>query len=75
MSGNKIEDLIAAFRSGDLSAGNRLFQQYMPWLKLLARLQAESRFQAKFDPSDIAQQAMIVASEHFPSSAAAPKLS
>jgi RNA polymerase sigma-70 factor, ECF subfamily len=66
MSASKIQDLIEAFRSGDLSAGNRIFQQYMPWLKLLARVQVESRFQAKFDPSDIAQQAMLEAVKAFP---------
>jgi RNA polymerase sigma-70 factor, ECF subfamily len=66
MHEHPLQELIAAFRSGDRSAGNQLLQQYEPWLKLLARMQLESRFQAKFDPSDIAQQAMLEAVKAFP---------
>lgn len=53
--------LLPAFRAGDPAAGDALLRRFEPWLKLMARLQLESRFQAKFDPSDVVQQAMIEA--------------
>ena len=34
---------------------------YQPWLMLLARLEIDSCFQGKFDPSDIVQQTMMEA--------------
>jgi RNA polymerase sigma-70 factor (ECF subfamily) len=34
---------------------------YQPWLTLLARLEIDSCFQGKFDPSDIVQQTMMEA--------------
>lgn len=53
--------LLPAFRAGDAAAGDALLRRFEPWLKLMARLQLESRFHAKFDPSDVVQQAMIEA--------------
>lgn len=35
--------------------------RYEPWLKLLARLEIESRLQAKFSPSDAVQQTLLEA--------------
>lgn len=61
-----MDGLIAAYRAGDTQAGNKLLQRFEPWLKLLARVQMESRFQAKFDPSDVVQQALIEAVRAFP---------
>lgn len=58
--------LLAAYRAGDRQAGDQLLGRFVPWLKLLARLQWESRFHAKFDPSDIAQQALLEAVRAFP---------
>jgi RNA polymerase sigma-70 factor (ECF subfamily) len=58
--------LLAACRAGDSDAANRLLRHYEPWLRLLARQQFESRFAAKFDPSDIVQQTMLEAVKAFP---------
>jgi RNA polymerase sigma-70 factor (ECF subfamily) len=57
--------LIQQFRNGLTAAGNQLLQAYEPYLKLLARVQMESRFAAKFDPADVVQQAMILAVRDF----------
>lgn len=57
--------LIQQFRNGLSAAGNQLLKNYEPYLKLLARVQMESRFAAKFDPADVAQQAMIQAVRDF----------
>jgi RNA polymerase sigma-70 factor, ECF subfamily len=39
---------------------------YRPWLHLLARIQIGSRFQGKFDVSDVVQQAMLEAVKAWP---------
>ena len=61
-----VEALLAGFRNGDSSAAGGLLRRYEPWLKLMARLQLESRFQSKFDPADVAQVAMIEAARSLP---------
>jgi len=61
----EIGRLIAAFRDGDTAAGDTLLRHFEPWLKLMARLQLESRFHAKFDPSDVVQQTMLEAVRAF----------
>ena len=60
------EALLAAYRAGDNEAGDRLLRHHEPWLRLLARTQMESRFQAKFDPADLVQQTMLEAVKAFP---------
>lgn len=58
--------LLAAFRAGSSPAGDALLRRFEPWLRLLARTQLESRFRAKFDPSDIVQQTLLEAVRAFP---------
>lgn len=58
--------LLPAFRAGDRTAGDALLRHFEPWLRLLARVQVESHFCAKFDPSDIVQQTMIEAVRALP---------
>jgi RNA polymerase sigma-70 factor (ECF subfamily) len=63
---SSVAALLQAFRAGEEGAGDRLLRRFAPWLKLRARLQWESRFQAKLDPSDVVQQALIEAVRAFP---------
>lgn len=53
--------LLHALRQGDTAAQGELLLRFQPWLRLLARLQLESRFQGKFDASDIVQQTLLEA--------------
>jgi RNA polymerase sigma-70 factor (ECF subfamily) len=48
-------------RLGEVLAQGQLLRRFESWLQLLARIQCESRFQAKFDPSDIVQQTLLEA--------------
>jgi len=47
-------------------AQGKLLDHYRPWLQLLARLQLDSRFQGKFDASDIVQQTLLEACRDLP---------
>lgn len=66
MNPEPLPDRIAAVQAGSLSAADVLFRRLEPWLKLIARTQVESRFNAKFDPSDIVQQTLVQAVRDFP---------
>jgi RNA polymerase sigma-70 factor (ECF subfamily) len=52
-------------RGGDASAQGDLLRRFEPWLRLLARVQLESRFAAKFDASDVVQQTLLEAVPNF----------
>src|SRR5687767_11418724 len=58
--------LLEAFRRGDTQAGGQLLKRYEPWLKLLARVEWDSRLGAKSDPSDVVQQTMYEAVRALP---------
>ncbi|MFN0051921.1 MAG: sigma-70 family RNA polymerase sigma factor [Planctomycetales bacterium] len=58
--------LLEALRQGDAKAQGELLLRYQPWLKLLARLQIDTRFQGKFSDSDIVQQTLLEAYRDLP---------
>jgi RNA polymerase sigma-70 factor (ECF subfamily) len=58
--------LLDALRRGDAAAQGMIVARYRPWLRLLARLQIESRFRGKFDASDVVQQTLLEACRAFP---------
>jgi RNA polymerase sigma-70 factor (ECF subfamily) len=60
------ETLLNDARRGESPAQGDLLRRFEPWLRLLARVQLESRFAAKFDASDVVQQALLEAVKAFP---------
>src|SRR5262245_8762054 len=60
------ETLLQHAQRGDASAQGDLLRRFEPWLRLLARVQIESRFAAKFDASDIVQQTLLEAVKALP---------
>ena len=58
--------LLEALRQGDAAAQGEVLLRYEPWLKLLARLQIDTRFQGKFAESDIVQQTLLEACRDLP---------
>lgn len=58
--------LLEALRNGDDAAQGAILLRYEPWLKLLARLQIDTRFQGKFSESDIVQQTLLEACRDLP---------
>src|SRR5688572_15075563 len=66
MPDGSFETLLDHARRGDAPAQGNLLRRFEPWLGLLARVQLESHFQAKFDASDVVQQALMEAVRAFP---------
>jgi len=58
--------LLIDLRMADPQARGDALARFEPWLRLLARLQIDSRFQGKFDPSDIVQQTLLEACRALP---------
>jgi RNA polymerase sigma-70 factor (ECF subfamily) len=53
--------VLARARSGDREATGQLLQTYIPYLKLLARLEFNRRLQSRLDASDIVQETVLAA--------------
>ncbi len=58
--------LLEALRRGDREAQSEVLKRYESWLRLLARYQMESRFNRKFDPSDVVQETLLEACRALP---------
>lgn len=58
--------LFDALKLGDATAQGQILLRYQPWLKLLTRLQIDTRFQGKFAESDIVQQTLLEACRDLP---------
>jgi RNA polymerase sigma-70 factor, ECF subfamily len=59
------EHLLAAARSGDASSLWALTDAFRPYLKALVERMLTGRLSAKVDASDVVQQAMVAAIDHF----------
>ena len=58
--------LLEALRGGNAAVQGELLLRYEPWLRLLAQVQVESRFNGKFDTADIVQQTLLEAVRALP---------
>jgi RNA polymerase sigma-70 factor (ECF subfamily) len=63
---SSLAHLLRESHQGDATAQGQILHRYQPWLKLLARMQIDSHFQGKFDPSDVVQQTLLEAHRDFP---------
>lgn len=66
MPESSFEMLLNQARCGDGPAQGSLLRRFEPWLRLLARVQLESRFRSRFDASDIVQQTLLEAIKALP---------
>jgi RNA polymerase sigma-70 factor (ECF subfamily) len=65
-SSGSLGQLLQALRSGDAAAQGAILLRYQGWLRILARLQLDRRFQGKFDASDVVQLTMLEACRALP---------
>ena len=56
---SEAEKLIAAARVGGKDALGQLLEHYRQYLRLLAEVGIDERFQAKVDPSDLVQETFV----------------
>lgn len=63
---SSVQALLDAFRGGSTEAGDLLLRRHLSWLKLLAKLEIDTRYRGKFDESDVAQQVLLEAVRDFP---------
>ena len=64
-SPSEARELIAAARAGDRAATGRLLARYRTYLAQLARMSLRRDLRAKFDASDVVQDALVKAQERF----------
>jgi RNA polymerase sigma-70 factor (ECF subfamily) len=57
----EVEELLARASRGDAAAQNELFQMYRQRLKRMIALRMDQRLHARFDPSDVVQDALVEA--------------
>ncbi|HKI35529.1 MAG TPA: sigma-70 family RNA polymerase sigma factor [Gemmataceae bacterium] len=65
-SSGTLARLLDALRRGDPAAQAEVLARYQPWLRILARLQLDRRFQGKFGASDVVQLTLLEAYRAFP---------
>jgi RNA polymerase sigma-70 factor (ECF subfamily) len=66
MEHDSVTHLLAAVRAGNAARQGELLVRYERWLRVLAHVQIESRFNGKFDTEDIVQQTLLEAVRALP---------
>jgi RNA polymerase sigma-70 factor, ECF subfamily len=66
VAASSVPDLIGKARRGSKSSLGSLLQQYRNYLTVLAAMQIEKRLQPRISPSDVVQETMLRAHQHFP---------